>query len=437
VIEKVGRPFIEKLNWNEARQYFEKANPVITKIIDDIWPTQNHHLLKIRYPFGALILNDTKFQVPSKNGKISPLIEADVSSEIKQMLGYCSLPLGLVIKNNVEIYRDLEDRIFPVAFYGHDIDMGIWEYFGWVTPYNVSAGARSLYMVPKISSSVGHKRLRQEFGVTPHPPKKPFDHWEIFRQIANSSNFPESWNCEIVFLTKAWFDSILKDKAWFSLNDYLWRKGWQHCGYARIKTIFDALWQHFVKRFANKGFRVDPYIMDTLKHLLYVGTSAISAFGPMGNDDVAGPLKTIQRVYKEVYGLKDYVPTIMQPQYLEKNNPIYYSLSMPTLLETLPKSRNRPSTIEMIRELKGLIQYLFQEIDIDLKIQNTPLNEILFKLQFEYFHNEMYAYGKNIRPASEMPDKDHRLLYCSSYQKCSKFSDSGPLVQGCIRINQN
>jgi hypothetical protein len=217
-------PYIEKLTWNQARNEIATTCDELGSIIDEINPSNDYFLLKIRYPFGAEILKDIMFYIPSERGVIYPITNSNLPKEFINNLNYSPLPLGIVVKNNIEVYRAIDHQIYSIAYYGNSLDLGIWEYFGWTTPYSVSAGARSLYMIPKISSSLAHKRIKQTFNVTLPPPSHLYNHWEIFKQITNSTNFPKKWFCEIIFFTKKWVESIQNNEHWIKLQNYIFRK---------------------------------------------------------------------------------------------------------------------------------------------------------------------------------------------------------------------
>jgi len=442
IIGRSENKYLTELTWDEAEEQITTACPTFAEIIKDINPNKDFTVFKAVYPFGAEMLKNMMFYLPDGHGDILPITDTRLPANAREKLSYINFPLGFVIKNNVEVYRATEDRIFSLGYFenqqGDELDLGVWEYFGWPTPYNVSAGARSLYMIPKISSVLSHKRLKKEFGISASVPKTFHDHWKVFKQLASSSNFPEKWGCEIIFLSKKWFDALKTNKSWSPLHGYLLQRGWNHCGYARSKTILDSAWEIFVRLLSKRGIKANSYVIDTLKHLVLIGQGDISASYPNRGNNEAGPIKTLQKIYVECYGLNEYAPTIMQPHHLGKYDqyPVYYSLNHPTLLESIPNSRKLTSNVENLRELKELLQHFLDREFVDLlNASSIPFTDIMRKLRFEFFHNEMYAYGKSIRPSSEMPLADKALIYNPVKNGSLRFADSSPFVHGCIRIN--
>ncbi len=436
------RPFIEELSWEEVRKEAKAACADFTDIIDKISPSKDLTFIKVRYPFGAKIIDNGLLNLPTDRGELRPITDTRLPKEIRRKLGYSFVPLGLILKNGIEVYRELEDRVFSIASWGQGLDIGIWEYLGWTTPYSITAGARSLYMVPRISLTSAHKRLKRDYNVTLPPPKRSCDHWKLFRQIANSPNFSTPWYCEIIYLSNTWIEKLSqytaqRNTAWTALHNFLIKKNLQHSEYGRKRSIFEIVWELFSRSLNVKGLRPNPYVIDTLKHLVFVGTGGSPGSVANIGSTALGPIPDLQNVYIDSYGLKEYVPTIMQPGYLALNNPIsvYYSLQSPTLLESVPKSRNLTSIIDNVRELKELADHFLDEVfDEHLKIANVSMNEMISQLRFEFFHEAAYAYGTEIRPSTEMPVHDPALEY-SPGDKAGKFADASPYLHGCVRIS--
>ncbi len=295
-------------------------------------------------------------------------------------------------------------------------------------------------MLPPITLTSAHKRLKRNYGVTLPPPRRSTDHWAIFKQITASPNFTTDWHCDVYFLPKAWVEKIKQDKAWHHLHSYLAIKGWRHSDHGRRRVVFDMVWELFAKTLTSQGLKPNPYMLDTLKHLAFVATGGSPASIPATGDNQAGPLDALQEVYLHEYGMQDYVPTIMHPSYycLDNPVPVYYSLKSPGLLESVPKSRNLTSIVDNIRELRELTKHFLGEAFYDhLKIAHRPINQMIRQLRFEFFHSESYAYGEGIRPTKEIPDKDQRMLYMPNHKKnnhSKKFADTSLFLHGCVRI---
>ncbi len=431
---KEKRKLIEELTWTEVRKTVADTCKELSNIIDEISPSKEFTVFKVLYPFGTKIIDKNSFHLP-----IGPDGEY---SNIKNKLGYNTVPLGIIIDNNVEVFFDIHRKIFSLAVFENDLEIGIWEHFGWSNNYSITAGARSLYMLPKISEALSHKQLKRKFGITESPPKHLYDHWQVFAQLAQSNSFPTEWFCEIIFLSNKWINAIKNDPAWSKLALYISHKGWQHSSYARKKAALDMVWEIFMKSLSNKELKFDPYVVDTLKHIIYVSTGTIPANTPFAGSEKTGPLKNIQMIYEDSrgYGLEEYTATIMHPKYfsITEPEPVYYSLQLPTLLESLPRAKKITSVIDNIRELSELLN-CFLNKDTEpwstLMIGDSLLGDTIKNLQVDYFHGDMFAYGDLIKSSLKMPELDPRLRYSASNDKKRIFASNSSFLKGCVRIS--
>lgn len=421
---------ITEVAWSDVRNKVWQSCNKLGKIIDAIAPTKEYSLWQIHYPFGAKIFAENLLHLPNSHGTTLPITDINVPQKVRDQLNYSPLPLGIISENSVEKYYALNNKIFSAAFYHNDLNLGIEEHFGWTSPYNIVSGARSLYMLPKISETIAHKKLKKEFGISATPPKRLVDHWQVFTQLASSNKFPRPWHCELIFLSNKWIDRLKNDPAWRELNLYLWQQGWQHNNYARNKASLAIIQEAFIQQLNAKNLKFDSYITDTLNHLLLISLGTLPANAPTIDSNTAGPIKEIQLIYEEIYKLAN-IPTIMQPKYFTSlDNPVYYSLQNPTLLESATKTKQATSVIEIIRNLKELIDY-FRE-----KPWISSHQTIISKINFDFFHSDLFAYGPNIRPSTEMLKYDSALSYDPA-TSVHNFAYHSTFLRGCVRITQN
>lgn len=439
---KEKRPLIEELIWQDVRDTVAGSCKNLANIIDELSPGKEYTVFKVQYPFGTKISDKSTFCLPINLHTSVPITDNEIDSNAKSKLTYSSLPLGIITKNSAEMFFDIHKKVFSLATFAKGMEIGVWEHFGWINPYSVTAGARSLYMLPKISEALSHKQLKKRFGITESPPKHLHDHWRVFTQLANSHSFPASWCCEVVFLSAKWAESIKKDDAWAKLAAYINKKGWDHSGHSRKTSALDVVWEVFVSSLSNKDLKFDPYVVDTLKHLIYISAGAIPGSVPSIGNDESGPLKNIQMIYEDHlgYGLDDYIATIMHPQYFSvlKSQPIYYSLQLPTLLESLPRTKKITSVIDNVRELSELFDCFLNnrhELWEKLTVGDGSLSNVLDNLQIDYFHGDMFAYGETIKSSLKMPDGDPRLKYDPLNNKKRVFASNSSFLRGCVRIS--
>lgn len=431
---------IEELTWKEARSYAAKSCSDLFEALDAIDPSDKYTLLRVRYPFGALIMHDDTVYLPIEGSRSVPLSDPSIPDAIKERLGYQSVPFGMIVHNTAEVYKETEDTVYSVELSGPNkgIEIGIFEYFGLTPCYSVSSGARSLFMVPKITETRNHKRLINYFDINHGPPKNVFKHWHLFKEMYNSPQCKSEWECEVLYLTKPWFDGLKKypnSPAWLKLHNYLYKKGFEHSGLGRRRFLLEVLWQRVAAVINTDGYKLEPYIIDTFKHIIDVFLGIPFGSRPAVNN-YAGPITDIQLAYLERYGLNK-IPTIMAPAgfSLEKNEPVYYSMQTPMVITSNANFRKVRTIIEEMREIMLFRSTLVQDYG-NIKINNIRFHDLIKQMKLEFFHGDLYSYGKETRPTSELPIHDKAFLHCPKPHEKLEFADNGSFIRGCIKISR-
>lgn len=433
----------QEVTWGKIKNKVTNSSSDFAQIIDAINPSNDLTFIEAYYPFGSEIVSHGLLNGLTNSGDLLPITDTRLSPLFRNLLGYSQVPLGMVFEKSIEVYLDIGDRIFSVATWQPGLSIGIWEYSGWTTPYNVASGARSLYMIPEITLNSGHKKLKRDYSVTLPAPKNLYDHWALFKQIANSGVFHNTWCCKVIFMTKHWIEALNRypighDHTWDKLHHYLLDKNLQHSFYGRRRSIFEVVWALFSSSLNTKKIKVNQYMIDTLKHILFIGTGGAPGSRPSGDSNAFGPIKQIQHAYMESYGLKKYAPTIMQPHCFSftEDVPIYYSLQTPTLLETVPQSKKLTTIMDSVRDLMELLDYFVKDkAHSGLQIAGESISDMASQLNFDFFHAKAYAYGNDIRPSSDIPICDNALLYTPG--KVNRlFADTSPYCHGCVRLSK-
>lgn len=443
-IKVSNKPHIAKVEWKDVRKVVEAVNAPLAKIIDALDPGPKYTLYKATYPFGCESVREGHLYLPSADGEMLPLDDPRLPEEFRRELGYNvgTNPVSLVLKNQFEIYLELEDRsilmpigpISPGAIFSTGRLLSPLTLMQPAFLWNVSAGVRSLFMLPKISSASGYKRLKRALKISiDEPPKTILEHQEVFKAIANNSNFGETWAGEILYFGKKWFDH-LEDKSWVYFNQHLYKAGWHAGDYWRYQFVWELIYS-IIKR--KRKLRPNPYIDDIVKHLLAIGVGAVPGFSPAITDD-GGPIKRLQKIFKEIYCIEDYAPIIMQPKFLFTNVPndaVYYSISYPTTIAFSPSTRKDLNKITHLSEIKYLMDKYFEEIAKPyLNLSNTPISMIPVECKYAYFHNEYKNYN-GIRPTEDILAEDKLLSTICTKDNCL-FPANSPFINGCIRISR-
>lgn len=435
------KAYIEQVVWHQVRDQVAKLHPKLAAVIDPLDPGSDFPLYLAHYPFGSSIVNYGVHQLPTPDGLVAPH-SAQPNDKIRANLQRRTVPISLILNNATEVYFEMPDRIVSLNYFRPGFIFGIWENLDPTQSYfvkhiwSVSAGARSLFMLPKITDASSHKELRKKYNVRSHLPKTMLDHWRIFTEIANSPQFETEWFTTVLMFSDKWMDTITTDPAWRDCYNFILQDGWNQSQYWRNKVSFDIIWEVFINKLTSHNIKPNPYFVDIVKHLVLVGTGVLPGSTAADDRDEAGPIRAIQDVYINDYKLKDYVPTILQPYHfdLADDIPVYYSLQQPSLLGTTPVSRRLPSILRIMPEISFLMDsFQLEVLQGEIKTDDTPISTFANEVAFELFHSEAEP-NSNIHSTIEMAEQDPRLMALPPGNEERLFAESGQFVRGCIRM---
>lgn len=433
---------LEKLSWQQARKAVTEVNPDFAKIIDELNPSENHWLLKATYPYGSLVMQKSVLNLPNPQGEIVPITDRSIDPVIRQGIGYNlnSNPVSLILKNSFEIYLPLEDRTLPLSgLIPPGTAFGAWRMLNPhhtehpIFIWDMSAGARSVFMLPKITEGLKHKKLAKNFGITASIPRTLMQHWEVFRQLANSKhNYCEPWNSEVLYFSDSWFKH-LSDKAWTDFYQYFYRSGWAGTEYWRNQPVWNLIFSLVLKEYES---RPNAYIMDTAQYLLNMGAGAFTGLGPALNT-LSGPWDLIQKIYNEVYEIRHYPPIIIQPQIFNMHDdlspPVYYSLQFPNATEFKPSTRVKVSIISDLHEIRALMRrYERDLLSEKFNLGGTSLSALFDKVQYDYFHSAVELHDGMLDTAEMAEDINLRTTVDGHVHEA--FPASCLFGRGCIRL---
>ena len=431
---------LEEFKWQDVRDDFNAHHPDLSRIIDDLNPSPDLTLFKCSYPFGSEILKHGLLQVPNKKGILVPLNDEQIEHSIREKLNYnrWSNPVSLIVKNSAE--TSMVDGAHTIPLYG---SMGPGKIFGtWLvlggslryTPiflWNMTAGARSMFMLPKISENSGFDRLKNTFNLKVEKPRALMEHWEIFRELYSHKEFNEKWNLEIIYFSKKWFDS-LNDKKFIHFKSYLMNIAWEGSEFWRNQFIWRLLLS-LVKE--ELGVKPKADIDDQVRHLLSMGIGVMPGFAP-SIDDKYGPISRIQEIIQSVYQLDRYAPIIMTSESLSFDNPvpIYYSSQYSTAIEFSPPSREGATKIMTLHKIKNLLHKYLSGINNNAFFtEETIFNDLPNIIQYDFFHPNR-EYHVDVRPSHVIPQEDPRFLMNFKNNNNNLFPAFSSFVRGCVRV---
>lgn len=438
---------IETLTWKEARKQVFAVNKPLAKVIDEIDPSNKYKLIKASYSYGDLIVQNGETYLPTSPDEIVPISSNKIDSKLQAQLNYNSIPLALIINKSCEVFVGANDmapepcyRVVPLNSVNAGSMFGTFETMNYLTNrksssiWNVSAGARTIFMLPRVADNVGLRKLRLQYKIpSTMRIQHASDHWQVFKTITKHKKLKQDWKCEVLFFTKDWLE-LKNSRAWESLRRHFYKEAWLQSQYAIEKISFGLAWQTFINAISSRNLRPRPYLADTVKHLFLIGTGTAPAIVPANSKqtDIA-PISDIQQAFIETYLLKRYSPTIMYSPALDTPNkqlPLYYSLAHPTLLEGSPQN-SRSSTIMLdLKDIKELIDTLKD------RAGDMPNNIFTKWVNFDYFHTNSEMYD-DIQSSVDIPNKDMRFLEDKKQFPDRDFCSKSLFWRGCIRITPN
>jgi len=435
---------LSKATWQDIAKIAKTVNPELAGIINKISPDSEHWLAKVSYPYGELIMKRSVLWLPNDKGDVVPITDSSLDSTIKEGLSYNlnSNPVSLVVKNSFEIFLPLDDRTIPLSgLITPGTAFGAWRILNPGKAENpafiwdMTSGARSVFMMPKITETLRHNNLKNNYDINEDVPRSLIRHWDVFKSLANSKEFRQEWHSEIVYFSSKWF-THLDDPEWADFYNYFKKSSWGASEFWRNQPIYNLIFSLILNEYEG---RPSPYAMDTAKYLVHMAMGALPGLAP-ARDSLAGPFEEIQRIYTEDYGLS-YAPTILQPTVFDMKNqnttPVYYSLNFPNALEFKPNKRQKTNLINDLREIKSLMVRYEKELTTDkFNVDHTTLSDVFKLTRFDYFHTASSGKASDkIRNSVEMIKEDPALRTTISGDEYNDYPNKVLFLNGCVRLS--
>lgn len=433
---------IQQLTWSEVADRISAFAPKLTEIINRLDPGKQFPIYKITYHYGQEIVTKGTLLLPTEDKQWLPIHDKSIPTHIKEDLIYNSWasPVGMLLNKSAEMYLSLATRIVPYALCQAGELFGLW---GILNPklshhpgaiWDMSAGARSIFMLPKISDAIAHNRLRQHFKIQLDPPKQLSEHWQVFKELNAKSESDSPWEMEVLFFSKKWFEHF-NDPAWCPLKRYLFEMAWEETAFLRNSPFWNLIYSVIEER---QTLPPNGYISDIVKHLFRLSVGAIPGFAPAINDNAA-PIKQLQSIYaNDVYMLKQYAPIIMTPAYFtmanKQSGPVYFSTHFHSALEFSEKNNKRPSMPAELEKIKFYLDKYQEELTNGyLDVSATPIGKAANELAYNFYYYDANKY-ESLRESNTLPQYDKRFDKLAIKTKNKTFPASSPFVRGCIQV---
>ena len=385
---------IEKLTWAMIRDRVAVVNPELFSIIDKISPDDRHGLLRIRYPYGAAVLERGKLCLPTQEAETLPFDHPHFEHRYTEDYRYATTPLMLQLDKINEVFMPFSDRIVPVNLVSPGECYGVFATAGLLANipanpiYSASAGARSVFFSTKVSDALGNRRLSQVFGAKIIQPKTLMDQHQNFKTIAYAQAAKgQAWISETLVFDRSWFSHAKDIGVWQSFYNYVLRAAWKQVQLLHFKNAFSITWEEFTNAVQSRNLKPSPYTVDTVRQLILISNQLALGFAPVHGYEDLFPAQLMEAVYRTIY-LFIYAPIILAPNWLHRLSPgsgIFYSLSHPTLLEGSPALKTPGSLMSEIRDLQRLMSMIEQML---IQPKKADVGMPIRPARFEFYHSD-------------------------------------------------
>lgn len=434
---------VQKIHWNEIKHIVKNINLEFFNLLEEISNTHELPFYLAKYKYGSLIGKKRDVYLPDNSGDLYILGKKNLSCELSRALEYGSksLPLGMILNNYCEwfYHQDSTGNSFPFAIQGKGTIFNQQIIFNEEqsvenNTISVSAGAKSVFMLPYIGCQVQHERIKNKYGIKLLAPKSWIEHYEIFKEIISNSHIKNNWSADILFFSKDWVDLIREDPKWIKVK--LWFS--ENLRKRYVLNIHNSFYNKlFIMNESVNKYRPTPFLIDNAKFIFNIILGKGIGFKPSVNNDFL-PLKLIQEAYAEYYQLA-YTPTIMVPGNLEcvgNNNAIYYSLQQPSSMINTFKITMNNSTYKELVVLKEIIHsYLKSFLSKDSDCYGSHLYNACKNIKIDFFHNKPTNIQDNILHSSSIIESDDRFNFLYENRQVTSSLDA-KFFRGCIKITK-
>lgn len=426
----------EVISWQEALPRLKSVNSEFARLISGLELNANNTFIKITYGYGDKIYKGGILYVPVQ-GKLWPITSSVVPRNIRDALSYHRIPLGITINKTLEGYlNSTKGLIIPHSIYNSGDLIGTIsnlskDKYNWCSPYwNLTAGNRSLYLLPKITSERGYSRLKKTYGLTMQKPRLLGEQHIVYKCMNRRNSDEPIWRAEIFFLTKDWFKSTMR--AYMDFILYLYKLAWKMTENLRLNQYF----YYEISNVLNDCYlKPNPYVIDILLYLHGISVGQHAGFF-ISQTDKSGPVKFLQNALTEVYKLK-HAPIFIEANIYKNPKEVsaYFSFALQTLVRYTPRSRNSSRIVDLL-ELADLVNRVKRYKDYTPNITHDIIEQWLLKTNFQYFHVDTININNDIiQPSERLINYDSAFVEYRQQYPHLDLPTTSSFFRGLIKIS--
>ncbi len=345
----------------------------------------------------------------------------------------------LVLNKSCEIFSEYADRLMSQALIQTGEFGFIDDLLNQTTPHTkpckTTAGARNVFMLPKVTDRVRHQKMQEAFNFELKKSEKPQDHWTVFKYFANSSEVKNKWECRTLFFDQGVWGKYRNDPAWQGFYNILLQQLQDKSAFQRQHGTLEMLIGITQKQRQHLRFFLPE--VEQMKHLFMLGMKGTPGF-KLAEDDETLPLELIQSAYLEHYGMKEYPPLILTSSYFDwkkdSETSIYYSFNHPNSYYCSPAVNDLKTNAQELEHFiwgfKKLVNLILNQDIVD---EDSPFYQFLKSCEFNFYHPKTENNKDFISPAMA-PIHNPQLM--KGWEKPFEFPVHSSFWKGCVGIRK-
>ncbi|MCC2625631.1 MAG: hypothetical protein K0R14_1504 [Burkholderiales bacterium] len=433
------------LNWEEVLGILYPIKPRLAKRMQE-----NARALKdlpffmVNYPYGAKIIHNRDVRLPLVGGDSISFNDPSLPDILREHLSYTpgfDNPVGMILNKEAEFYLERGKRIvsYPVIKTGqtfgfaHIVDAVMNENSetgkkAYVSIWNLNAGARTAFILPKVSENQKHANLLETYGINVEKPSLYTEQQNVFRALNASIDDP--WVQPVIYFPKQLLKMLKTGKcpAIYQEMSNIHRSGYNiwHTTYSKWEGDINYVFEE------SKANALSSYAVSIAKHIYLIVAGGVPGFAPAIDENML-PKKLIEDAYAQGdgYGLTEYWPFIMQPKQFNAKESVYYSLGLPSLINYNPNTFKGKTQIELLSEIVEVLRLSQKYILNKFEDRESILYDTARKARFSFYHDDPNPdkYGQPIKSSALLPKEDSRF-----FKKGWAFPYLSQFVRSCIKI---
>jgi len=362
-----------KVKWNHIANKVKNISPDIFSMISTLCEKYGDDFYLLKYAYGEKIISSNGiFELPNK------LTISEVSKSISEELGYAGhgVPLGMVISGQCEIFTE---SYKPYLSNVESVNsLGLYrtgDFIGFNSlltcqderrnafsekSLQMTAGARTAFMTAGVKNSCGFNRLRKMYNGLQRldKPNTIYDHWSLFRHIANHADFKSAWHAELIIFPVKLANAIKSlCLGLTSENHQLMNLIFNKANLISSEAVEAALWENLLGHYSQYSYA----LIEKAKQILLGGLGRLPLYH-INNNDEAGPFTELAKIFSETYQWEKYAPIIMKPTYIDwTDNATLYCTLNPVFKNNVNITSHRSSASEAIK-IKSVISQIMKRV---------------------------------------------------------------------------